>query len=58
MMPRRSGREVLAEMKARDLHATCYITKPIDGLHPVKVAKAIEGLWPTIVRLPFKEPTP
>jgi two-component system, chemotaxis family, response regulator Rcp1 len=75
-LPKKSGREVLAEMKADahlrripvvvltvskaeqdilkayDLHANCYITKPIDLLQFVKVVKAIEDFWLTIVKLP------
>ncbi len=39
-------------LKAYDLHANCFITKPIDLLQFVKVVKAIEDFWFTIVTLP------
>lgn len=75
-LPRKDGREVLAEVKAdadlkcipvvvlttsRDeqdvlkaynLHANCYITKPIDLHQFLKVIRSIEEFWLTIVRLP------
>ncbi|MDO8567633.1 MAG: response regulator [Dehalococcoidales bacterium] len=77
-LPRKSGREVLAEVKADnslrqipvvvltvsksdedvvrayDLHANCYITKPIDFEQFMKITKSIEEFWLTIVRLPTK----
>jgi two-component system, chemotaxis family, response regulator Rcp1 len=34
------------------LHANCYITKPVDFVQFVKVIKAIEDFWLTIVKLP------
>ena len=75
-MPRKDGREVLAEIKADEelrripvviltvskaeedilrtynLHANCYVTKPIDLDQFIKVVKAIEEFWLTIVKLP------
>ena len=75
-MPRKDGREVLAEVKADedlrripvviltvsqaeedilktyDLHANCYVTKPLDLNQFIKVVKAIEDFWLTIVKLP------
>jgi chemotaxis family two-component system response regulator Rcp1 len=39
-------------IKSYDLHANCYITKPIDLNQFLKVVKAIEGFWLTIVKLP------
>jgi two-component system, chemotaxis family, response regulator Rcp1 len=75
-MPKKDGREVLAEIKADDdlkripvviltvskaeedilktydLHANCFITKPIDLNQFMKVVKAIEDFWLTIVKLP------
>jgi chemotaxis family two-component system response regulator Rcp1 len=39
-------------VKSYDLHANCYITKPIDLNQFLKVVKAIEGFWLTIVKLP------
>jgi two-component system response regulator len=75
-LPRKDGREVLAEIKADDklrripvvvltssqaehdivksyqLHANCYIPKPIGFAEFVKIVQAIESFWFTIVRLP------
>jgi len=77
-MPKKDGREVLAEIKADDelkripvviltisldeedvfktynLHANCYITKPIGFDQFMKVVKSIEDFWLTIVKLPTK----
>lgn len=33
-------------------HANCYITKPIDLKQFIKVVRAIENFWLTIVKLP------
>jgi CheY-like chemotaxis protein len=35
-----------------NLHANCYITKPIDLEQFLKVVKAVEDFWLTIVKLP------
>lgn len=75
-LPRKDGREVLAEIKSDDdlkripvviltssrdeedilksynLHANCYITKPMDLNQFMKVVKSIEDFWFTIVKLP------
>jgi CheY-like chemotaxis protein len=75
-LPRRSGREVLAEIKrddtlrripvvvlttsaaeqdvlaSYDLHANCFITKPVDFDQFIRVIKSIEDFWLTIVKLP------
>jgi CheY-like chemotaxis protein len=75
-LPRKDGREVLAEIKADEnlkripvvilttskaeqdivktynLHANCYITKPVDLDQFINVVKAIEDFWFTIVKLP------
>jgi chemotaxis family two-component system response regulator Rcp1 len=75
-LPKKDGREVLAEIKSDDdlkripvvilttskeeediiktynLHANCYITKPIDLNQFIKVVRAIEDFWLTIVKLP------
>lgn len=40
---------------AYDLHANCYITKPVDLEQFITVVKAIEEFWFMIVKLP---PTP
>jgi CheY-like chemotaxis protein len=43
-------------LKAYQLHANCYINKPIDFNQFINVVKAIENFWFTIVCLPKKEP--
>ena len=35
-----------------NLHANCYITKPVDLNQFMEVVKTIEDFWLTIVRLP------
>jgi two-component system, chemotaxis family, response regulator Rcp1 len=37
---------------AYDLHANCYVTKPMDLDQFVAVVKSIEDFWFTIVKLP------
>jgi two-component system response regulator len=78
-LPRKDGREVLAEIKADqrmmhipvvimtisqadedilksyNLHANCYVTKPIDLAQFSRVVKSIENFWFTIVKLPPKK---
>ncbi len=75
-LPRKNGREVLAEVKADpglrripvlvmtiscdaedilssyDLHANCYITKPVDLHQFRRVIKAIEDFWLGVAILP------
>jgi CheY-like chemotaxis protein len=75
-LPKKDGREVLAEVKADDrlrripvvvlttscaeqdilqtydLHANCYITKPVNLDQFSAVVRAIEEFWLTIVKLP------
>jgi CheY-like chemotaxis protein len=75
-LPRKSGRETLAEMKADpglrripvvilttstdeqdilqsyDLHANCFITKPVDLDQFLIVVRSIEGFWLEVVQLP------
>jgi CheY-like chemotaxis protein len=75
-MPRKDGREVLAEVKADpdlmripvviltvskaeedvlksyNLHANCYISKPVNLAQFLKVVESIENFWLTIVELP------
>lgn len=78
-LPRKDGREVLAEIKNDDtlrtipvvvlttssaeadilksynLHANCYITKPVDLEQFVQVIKSIDDFWLTVVRLPSEK---
>ena len=75
-LPRKDGREVLAEIKddpdlrripvvvlttsqaeqdivrAYNLHANCFITKPADLEQFLVVVRSIEDFWLTIVKLP------
>jgi CheY-like chemotaxis protein len=75
-LPRKNGREVLAEMKADpslkripvvimttssaeqdifesyNLHANCYITKPVELDEFINAVRRIEEFWLTIVKLP------
>ena len=75
-MPKKDGREVLAEIKSDDslrripvviltcsqaeedilkaynLNANCYITKPVDLDQFMRVVKGIKDFWLTIVKLP------
>jgi CheY-like chemotaxis protein len=75
-LPRKSGRETLAEVKADpnfrripvvilttsrdeqdvlqsyDLHANCFITKPVDLEQFLAVIRSVEGFWLEVVRLP------
>jgi len=75
-LPRKDGREVLADIKTDDelkhipvvilttsaadtdvlrtyqLHANCYILKPVDLEQFLRVTRLIEEFWLTIVKLP------
>lgn len=75
-LPRKDGREVLAEIKSDerfkripvvilttsgaekdirksyDLHANCFITKPLDFHQFMNVIRSVENFWLTIVKLP------
>ena len=75
-LPRKDGREVLAELKADadlkmipvvvlttsraeedvlrayQLHANCYITKPVDFQQFLTVVRSIESFWLFVVTLP------
>ena len=42
-------------LKAYDLHANCYITKPVDLEQFIKVVRSIEDFWLTIVTFPHSE---
>ena len=39
-------------LRAYDLHANCYITKPVDFEQFSRVIHAIEDFWLTVVKLP------
>jgi CheY-like chemotaxis protein len=39
-------------LKTYNLHANCYITKPIDLDQFIKVVKSVESFWLAIVELP------
>ena len=39
-------------LKAYNLHANCYITKPVDFHQFVRIIQSIEDFWFTIVQLP------
>lgn len=41
-------------LKSYNLHANCYVTKPIDLNQFSEVIKSIENFWFTIVKLPPK----
>lgn len=75
-LPRKDGREVLAEIKGDDalkvipvvvlttssaeedvlrsynLHANCYIVKPVDLDQFIRAVKYIDDFWLTVVKLP------
>lgn len=44
-----SEKDILATY---NLHANCYITKPVDFMQFISVVKSIESFWFTIVKLP------
>ncbi|MDI1308427.1 MAG: response regulator [Methylotenera sp.] len=39
-------------MRTYDLHANCYVAKPVDLDQFIKVIQSIENFWLTIVKLP------
>jgi two-component system, chemotaxis family, response regulator Rcp1 len=43
--------------RSYQLHANCYITKPVDFKQFMKVVKSIEEFWLTVVKLPKSTPT-
>ena len=77
-LPRKDGREVLAEVKADpdlkripvvilttsraeedvlrayELHANCYVTKPVDLAQFMKIVGQIDEFWVKVVTLPRK----
>ena len=48
----RSDEDIL---QAYDLHANCYITKPVDFRQFMSVVKSIEDFWLTVVKLPTRQ---
>ena len=42
-------------MRAYDLHANCYITKPVEFEEFIDVVRSIEDFWLTIVVLPPRD---
>lgn len=42
-------------LKSYNLHANCYITKPVNLDQFIKIVKLIKDFWFTIVKLPPKE---
>ena len=42
-------------LKTYDLHANCYIVKPVDLSSLIEVVKSIENFWLTVVKLPLSE---
>ena len=44
-------------LKIYDLHANCYITKPVDLEQFMGVVKSIEDFWVSVVKLPSHEAT-
>jgi two-component system, chemotaxis family, response regulator Rcp1 len=43
-------------LKTYDLHANCYITKPVDFDQFIRVVEKIEDFWLTLVALPGRSP--
>jgi CheY-like chemotaxis protein len=39
-------------LRSYDLHANCYVTKPLDLAQFNKVVRSVESFWMTIVKLP------
>ena len=44
-------------LKSYDLHANCYITKPVDLDQFIEVVKSVKHFWFTIVKMPFNGAT-
>ncbi len=42
-------------LKSYELHANCYITKPVDLQKFIAIVQAIENFWLTVVTLPSHE---
>jgi CheY-like chemotaxis protein len=50
-----TSREEEDILRSYNLHANCYITKPVDLDQFIKVVKSVEDFWLSIVELPWKE---
>lgn len=42
-------------LKSYDLHANCYVTKPVELEQFISVVKSIDNFWFTVVKLPLGE---
>jgi two-component system response regulator len=42
-------------IKSYELHANCYVTKPLDFSQFIHVVRSIEDFWFTLVRLPRRD---
>jgi CheY-like chemotaxis protein len=42
-------------VRAYDLHANCYVSKPVDLDQFIHVVRSIEDFWFTIVKLPAEQ---
>jgi CheY-like chemotaxis protein len=42
-------------LRAYQLHANCYVTKPVNFAQFLKVIKTIEDFWLTVVKLPKRK---
>ncbi|MGA1790509.1 MAG: response regulator [bacterium] len=40
--------------KSYDLHANCYINKPVDFTRWIRIVEGIENFWFTIVKIPME----
>jgi CheY-like chemotaxis protein len=48
-----SSKEEEDIVKSYNLHANCYVTKPVDLHQFINVVRSIEGFWLNIVKLPY-----
>jgi two-component system, chemotaxis family, response regulator Rcp1 len=51
------SREMDDIVRTYDLHANCYVTKPIDFEQFIEMVKSITDFWLTVVTLPQGEPS-
>ena len=42
-------------LRAYQLHANCYVTKPVNFAQFLKVIQTIEDFWLTVVKLPKRK---